>query len=103
MEVFDFMPYTYYTRMTASGGKRIADSSFYSPTSSLAHQSTSSLSFQYTEEFTYRCQPFFQCFLIVAVAYAEGEGFIETVSRYGEGAGFIVHAMGKRVEGRGKS
>ena len=40
MEVFDFMPYTYYTRMTASGGKRIADSSFYSPTSSLAHQLT---------------------------------------------------------------
>ena len=26
MEVFNFMPYTYYTRMTVSGGKRTADS-----------------------------------------------------------------------------
>ena len=40
MEVFDFMPYTYYTRMTVAGGNRTSDScpplSHYL-TSQLAH------------------------------------------------------------------
>ena len=43
MEVFDFMPYTYYTRMTVGGGNRTADSCPPCPTISLSHYLTSQL------------------------------------------------------------